>query len=135
MNTHHSMPKIFLNLKIGQYCSHYNCDGKKDLMTWVSQGARVFKNVSQPNQSIQFQLEYPYIVADGTANAYVARTDHPCVADFDNDGDADMISVYILGSYYIYYKKSCKRIAQPLRYIDNGNTKQLLWSVVFGFGK
>ncbi len=102
--------KNFPEMKDWAVLFDYNCDGKKDLMTWVSQGARVFKNVSQPNQSIQFQLEYPYIVADGTANAYVARTDHPCVADFDNDGDADMISVYILGSYYIYYKNLAKEL-------------------------
>lgn len=82
----------------------YNCDGKKDLMTWVSQGVRVFKNISQPNQPIQFQLEYPYVPADVTANMYVARTDHPALGDFDKDGDADFLAVYILGSYYIYYK-------------------------------
>ncbi|MBK8847828.1 MAG: T9SS type A sorting domain-containing protein [Bacteroidetes bacterium] len=82
----------------------YNCDNKIDLLSNSSQGVRAYKNISQPGQHVAFQLDYPYIPADVTSNVFVLRTDHPALADFDNDGDMDIIAAYILGGFYVHYK-------------------------------
>ncbi|MCB9195576.1 MAG: T9SS type A sorting domain-containing protein [Flavobacteriales bacterium] len=85
----------------------YNCDGKKDIFSYVSGGVGVWKNVGS---SGDLEFEYvsePYVRATllgGTqANLFVSKVDIPDINDIDGDGDLDVLTFGIIGSRLEYY--------------------------------
>ena len=84
----------------------YNCDGKPDIWSYSLGGARVFKNTSSGG-GLSFQLVDTLVRSNyqGTdANLYIIQTDIAGIEDIDNDGDLDVISFSIFGSYLDYHK-------------------------------
>lgn len=84
----------------------YNCDGKADIFTYSVGGMAVYRNVSTANDLI-FQLVDTLVLSNyqpTTANLFVTSSDIPGIADVDFDGDLDILTFSIFGSYLEYHK-------------------------------
>ena len=86
----------------------YNMDGKNDIFTY-SPGygsMMVYKNVSTTD--LQFKrVVYPYLktlLPGGYVNLFVTNADYPGIADVDNDGDLDILTFGVLGSFIGMHK-------------------------------
>lgn len=100
--------KSFPSLEYWVLLRDYNCDGKKDIFSYVSGGIGVWKNTST---SSQIDFEYvsdPYVYSSllgGTvANLYVSKVDIPDINDIDGDGDLDVLTFGIIGSRMEYHQ-------------------------------
>jgi hypothetical protein len=86
----------------------YNCDGKADLFTSTVSGIALYKNTSTPTGGLSFQLVSPLIMSNyGSSpnlNLYVSIVDIPAIVDIDGDGDLDIITYSINGTYAEYHK-------------------------------
>ncbi len=86
----------------------YNMDGKKDIFTYSPGYASmmVYKNVS--DNILKFErVVYPYLKTKfpgGKVNLYVTNADYPGIADVDNDGDLDILTFGVLGSFIDLHK-------------------------------
>lgn len=87
----------------------YNCDGKEDLFGYVQGqgGFGVYKNVSDGN-GLEFELAFSLVgsnyVPTWSPNLYVTQVDVPAIDDIDADGDLDVLTFSIFGSYVEYHK-------------------------------
>ncbi len=86
----------------------YNMDGKNDIFTY-SPGygsMMVYKNISA--DSLKFELvAYPYLETHypgGWVNLFVTNADYPGIADVDYDGDLDILTFGVLGSFIDMHK-------------------------------
>lgn len=92
----------------------YNFDGKMDIFTYSTGGAAVYKNTS--TTSLSFQLVTNLIYSDylpddptnNPINLYISSTDIPAIDDIDGDGDLDILTFSILGTYVEYHKNLSK---------------------------
>lgn len=87
----------------------YNCDGKEDIFTYsnVGGGIAVYKNTSTAASGPQFQLVKNILYTNyqpTVANLYVSSVDIPAIVDVDNDGDLDVLTFWVLGTYVEYHK-------------------------------
>ncbi len=90
----------------------YNCDGKEDIFGYSPYGGGfcVYKNTSTVATGLQFalvtNLQYSiYNPPSGSLiNLYVSSADIPALTDIDNDGDIDVVTFAITGSYMEYHK-------------------------------
>lgn len=85
----------------------YNCDGKEDIFTYAVGGVAVYKNISNDQDGLQFKQTTDLVLTNyvpSTANLFVTSTDLPAIVDVDNDGDMDILTFSILGSYVEYHK-------------------------------
>lgn len=85
----------------------YNGDDKEDIFTYSYGGITVYKNISNISDGLKFSLITKTVNSlQGTyyTNLYVSTVDKPAIADIDNDGDMDIISKWILGTFYQYHK-------------------------------
>jgi hypothetical protein len=89
----------------------YNCDGKEDIFTYSSAGFSVYKNVSTGAQPafelVKFRVNSNYVSPSGAsawANLFISQVDLPGIADIDGDGDLDILTFSLLGSYMEYHK-------------------------------
>jgi len=85
----------------------YNCDGKKDIFSYVSGGIGIWKNISN-NDSIKFEFisnPYAYTLQYGNLiNLFVSKADIPDISDIDGDGDLDVLTFGTIGSRVEYHK-------------------------------
>ncbi len=85
----------------------YNCDGKKDIFSYVSGGIGVWKNTSTGGILSFEKVTAPYIESiqyNFTTNLFVSRADIPDINDIDGDGDLDVLTFGVLGSRIEYHK-------------------------------
>src|SRR3989344_5730792 len=90
----------------------YNCDGKEDIFSYSDYGGgfKIYKNTSTIPTGLQFtlvtNLQYSiYNPPSGSLiNLYVSSADIPAISDIDNDGDMDVVTFAITGSYMEYHK-------------------------------
>ena len=86
----------------------YNCDGKKDIFSYVSGGIGVWKNTSTAGELSFEYVSTPYVYSSllgGTvANLYVSKVDIPDINDVDGDGDLDVLTFGIIGERVEYHQ-------------------------------
>lgn len=89
----------------------YNCDGKEDIFTYSQAGFSVFRNTSSGGdlsfEETTYRVNSTYVSPSGAgsyANLFVSQVDLPGIADVDNDGDLDIVTFSLLGSYLEYHK-------------------------------
>jgi len=86
----------------------YNMDGKNDIFTYSpGYGSMlVYKNVS--DTYLKFELVvYPYLktlLPGGYVNLFVTSADYPGIYDIDGDGDLDILTFGVLGSFIGMHK-------------------------------
>ena len=85
----------------------YNCDGKKDIFSYVSGGIGLWFNTSS-NGVLSFEKKTsPYIEShqyNSTTNLFVSKVDIPDISDVDGDGDLDVLTFGVLGARIEYHK-------------------------------
>ena len=89
----------------------YNCDGKEDIFSYSNAGFAVHKNTSDANglsfELVSQQVRSTYVSPSGAtsvANLFVSQVDLPGIADVDGDGDLDVLTFQLLGSYLEYHR-------------------------------
>lgn len=89
----------------------YDCDGRADIFTYSQAGFAVYRNISSSGdlafELITIQTRSDYISTGGTSvvtNLFVSQEDIPAIADIDGDGDLDIITFSLLGTYVEYHK-------------------------------
>ena len=81
----------------------YNCDGIPDLFHHGTVGVSVSKGYYDSNNELRFSF-YKDLYTPGQASVYVGNLDEPAIADVDGDGDLDVVSYSIFGSFMYYYR-------------------------------
>jgi len=89
----------------------YNCDGKKDIFSYVSGGIGVWENTSSGGSVSFVNVSYngttPYVISNqygNFINLYVSKSDIPDINDIDGDGDLDVLTFGVIGSRVEYHK-------------------------------
>lgn len=89
----------------------FNCDGKEDIFSYSQAGFSVYRNISDANgpafELAKFRVDSDYITSTGgsvIANLFVSLVDLPGIVDVDGDGDLDVLTFSLLGSYMEYHK-------------------------------
>ncbi|MBN8703571.1 MAG: VCBS repeat-containing protein [Bacteroidetes bacterium] len=103
----------------------YNCDGKEDIFTYSIAGFAVYENTSSLSSGLQFSLVKSQVKSkqfNNVLNLYVSSVDIPALVDVDSDGDIDVLTFQLAGSYVEYHKNlskelygSCDSLAFELR--------------------
>ncbi|MBL7956627.1 MAG: T9SS type A sorting domain-containing protein [Flavobacteriales bacterium] len=89
----------------------YNCDGKVDIFSYTQAGFGVWKNVTDED-GLAFEQVSPlvysgYVSPSGAvtfANLFISQVDMPGIDDIDGDGDLDIITFSLLGTFVEYHK-------------------------------
>lgn len=92
----------------------FNADGKEDIFTSYPGGISVYRNISNAQNGLQFELTQKLLLANYgsfTTNIYVSSADLPSILDVDNDGDMDILN-FELGPFAgdaIYFYKNLSK--------------------------
>ena len=86
----------------------YDLDGRTDIFTYSPgyAGIIVYRNISVTSLKFE-QVVYPYLKSlypGGEVNLYVTYADYPGIADIDMDGDLDILTFGVLGSFIDMHK-------------------------------
>lgn len=101
--------KYFPKISSWMQTLDYDRDGDMDIFCYSNYGAgiSVFRNVSA-NGQLKFELLsstlYYSIPNWPPTNLYVSSVDYPAIVDVDNDGDVDILTFSILGTFVYYYR-------------------------------
>jgi len=99
--------QLLPDLKNWVIFADYNMDGKNDIFTYWTPGTMmVYTNVS--DNILKFnQAVHPYLetlLPGGYVNLFVTDADYPGIADVDGDGDLDILTFGVLGSFVDMHK-------------------------------
>lgn len=85
----------------------YDMDGKNDLFTYGIGGIKVYKNVGDVINGLQWNLIKPIVQTNylGTlTNLFVSASDIPAYVDVDFDGDIDVLTFHLGGQNLEYHQ-------------------------------
>jgi hypothetical protein len=85
----------------------YNQDGKNDLFCYGIGGIKVYKNVGDAINGIQWEVAKDLLYSDNWGadlNLYVSSADIPAIVDVDGDSDIDVLTYHIGGQHLQYHK-------------------------------
>ena len=85
----------------------YDNDGRKDLFTQGLGGIKVYRNVGDISNGLQWELSTDLIYSDyalGNQNLYVSSTDIPAILDVDGDSDIDILTFHTGGNHVEYHQ-------------------------------
>ncbi|MBI2271923.1 MAG: VCBS repeat-containing protein [Bacteroidetes bacterium] len=91
----------------------YNCDGKEDIFAYTNGGMKVYRNDSDPGNGLKFTLITPLLLSHyhpNNYNLYVSSVDIPAISDIDGDGDLDIVTMSIMGTFMEYHQNMSKEI-------------------------
>lgn len=89
----------------------YDCDGLADIFSYSQAGFAVYRNTSQDGtpsfELIDGQVRSNYVTTSGApvvANLFVSQEDIPGIVDVDGDGDLDVLTFSLLGTFVELHK-------------------------------
>lgn len=85
----------------------FDNDGKKDLFTYSIGGLKVYRNVGNSTNGLQWELFKNIVYSDYNGfltNLFVASSDIPAIVDVDFDGDIDVLTFHQGGQHLEYHK-------------------------------
>ena len=89
----------------------YNCDGKEDIFTSTPPNGgsiTVYRNDSDVGNGLKFtKVTSKFLYSNykpDTVNLYVTTVDIPSITDMDGDGDLDIVTMSILGTFFEYHQ-------------------------------
>ncbi|MFN5911386.1 MAG: FG-GAP repeat domain-containing protein, partial [Bacteroidota bacterium] len=85
----------------------YDNDGRKDLFTYGIGGIKVYRNVGDQTNGLQWEVAKELIYSDNwgaNLNLYVSSADIPAIVDVDGDSDVDVLTFHIGGQHLQYHK-------------------------------
>jgi hypothetical protein len=91
----------------------YNLDSKNDLFTYGIGGLKVYKNIGNSVDGLQWELASNLLYSNnwGTMmNLYVSSGDIPAIVDVENDGDLDVLTFHISGEYLQYHQNQSQEL-------------------------
>lgn len=89
----------------------YNCDGREDIFTYSNSGMAVYRNDYTASGGLKFTsvtqlLRSKY--GSNTFNLYVSPLNLPAFSDIDNDGDMDILTFDISGTFVEFHENQSK---------------------------
>ncbi|HEX7410930.1 MAG TPA: T9SS type A sorting domain-containing protein [Bacteroidales bacterium] len=94
----------------------YNNDGREDIFTYTTGGIKVFRNSSSGVPHFT-QMTHPYITwqnGSSFTNILVTYADYPAICDLDGDGDLDILTFAVLGTFVDHYNNiSIEKYGNP----------------------
>ena len=85
----------------------YDNDGRKDIFTYGIGGLKVYRNIGDATNGLQWELMDDLIYSQYPStytNLYVSSTDIPAIIDVDNDGDIDVLTFHQGGQHIEYHQ-------------------------------
>lgn len=85
----------------------YDYDGRKDIFTYGIGGLKVYRNVGNAIDGLQWELFQDIVYSDYngfSSNLFVASSDIPAIVDVDFDGDIDVLTFHQGGQHVEYHK-------------------------------
>lgn len=85
----------------------FNGDGKKDIFTYTLGGIKVYKNISNSTDGVQWELykdPIKSVVNNNLVSLYVSSNDIPAYVDVDGDGDIDVLAFNVSFSRVEWHK-------------------------------
>jgi len=101
--------KFFPEIMSWMQTLDYDNDGDMDVFCYSTYGAgiSVYRNISAKGQ-LKFELvtnTLNYSIPGWPpTNIFVSSVDYPAIVDVDNDGDVDILTFSILGTFVYYYR-------------------------------
>jgi len=86
----------------------YDNDGRNDLFTYDVGGLKVYRNVGDLANGLQWELYQQPVKSDyagGYFNLYISSSDIPAIVDVDGDGDTDILTFH-QGGYFVEYHQN-----------------------------
>jgi hypothetical protein len=91
----------------------YNQDGKNDIFTYGIGGVKVYKNVGNAINGLQWELVSSLLYSDYNGsylNLYVSSSDIPAIVDVEGDGDLDFLTYHIGGEHLQYHQNQSQEL-------------------------
>jgi hypothetical protein len=85
----------------------FDSDGKSDIFTYSIGGLKVYRNIGNSTDGLQWELFQNIVYSDYNGfktNLYVASSDIPAIVDVDFDGDIDILTFHQGGQHLEYHK-------------------------------
>jgi len=85
----------------------YDNDGRKDLWTYGIGGLKVYRNVGDAINGLQWELVSDLVYSqyvNGQSQLYVSSSDIPAILDVDGDGDIDVLTFHQGGETVEYHQ-------------------------------
>lgn len=85
----------------------FDNDGRSDLFTYSIGGLKVYRNIGNSTDGLQWELFQPIVYSDYNGfrtNLFVASSDIPAIVDVDFDGDIDILTFHQGGQHLEYHK-------------------------------
>lgn len=85
----------------------FDNDGKNDLFTYSIGGLKVYRNIGNSIDGLQWELFQNIVYSDYNGfqtNLFVASSDIPAIVDVDFDGDIDVLTFHQGGQHLEYHK-------------------------------
>jgi len=102
--------KLFPYIRAWMQTLDFDNDGDMDIFNYSTYGAgiTVYENISS-NGKLKFKLitntlNYDVPPPWPSTNIFVSEVDYPAIVDVDNDGDIDILTFSVLGTYVYFYK-------------------------------
>lgn len=91
----------------------YDNDGRKDLFTYGIGGLKVYRNIGDQANGLQWQLISNLVNSDyagNYTNLYVSSSDIPALVDVDGDTDLDVLTFHIGGERIEYHQNQSQEL-------------------------